>query len=72
MENRYKNLSEVVEHIEELLLKQKALSLEYQVCISEISKLNRYEISWKDKTKIDAFEESFRELANSFDYRSAN
>jgi hypothetical protein len=71
LENRYKNLSEVVEHIEELLLKQKVLSLEYQVCISEISKLNRYEISWNDKTKIDAFEESFRELANNFDYRSA-
>jgi hypothetical protein len=71
LENRYKSLNILVEKIDELLAIQKELSVDYKNCLSEIRKLNQYEMSWSDKEKIVKFESKFRTLARNFDYRSA-
>lgn len=72
LENRYTNLNRLVEKVDELLVKQKELSVDYKKCLSEIRKLSQYEMSFGDKQKIDKFETQFRSLAIRFEYRSAN
>lgn len=71
LENRYKDLSEVSEQIENLLSKHLLLSKEYAKCQSSINDLSKFSVSYQDNQKITIFEQLFRGLASRFGYRSA-
>ena len=71
IENRYAALNEAQDEIQEYLNNLECLSKEYQECQSAISEMSRFRVSYNDKIKIELLETCFRELAKSFEYRSA-
>lgn len=70
-ENKYISLEKARKELDESLLIFENLSLEFKACVAELSKITQFEISYKDKCKVEYFEKSFRSLAAQFDYRSA-
>ena len=70
-ENKYISLEKARKELDESLLIFENLSSEFKACVAELSKITQFEISYKDKCKVEYFENSFRSLAAQFDYRSA-
>ncbi|MGL6231564.1 hypothetical protein ACSZMQ_10745 [Aeromonas rivipollensis] len=72
IENRMSELERVEGDVEKIVGNFVQLSNNYKKIQLEISKLSTYTLSISDKKKVDFLEKTFKELAQSFGYRSAN
>lgn len=72
IENRMSELERVEGDVEKIVGNFVQLSNNYKKIQLEISKLSTYTLSISDKNKVDFLEKTFKELAQSFGYRSAN
>lgn len=72
IENRVSELEHAENEVEKLVSNFNKLSERYKEIQKEIAQLSTYTLSFSDKKKVDFLEKTFKELAQSFGYRSAN
>lgn len=72
IENRISELERVENDVKKIISNFVTLSNSYKKVQLEISKLSAYTLSNSDKNKVDFLEKTFKDLAQSFGYRSAN
>lgn len=72
IENRVSELEHAENEVEKLVSNFNELSERYKKIQKEIAQLSTYTLSFSDKKKVDFLEKTFKELAQSFGYRSAN
>ncbi|MGL6364854.1 hypothetical protein ACSZMZ_02880 [Aeromonas veronii] len=72
IENRVSELEHAENEVGKLVSNFNKLSERYKKIQKEIAQLSTYTLSFSDKKKVDFLEKTFKELAQSFGYRSAN
>ena len=72
IEGKIESLQNIGEKVDNIIDELSSLSNDFRLNKIELHDLNKYEISFLDRNKITRFEQSFRQLASDFSYRSAN